>query len=177
MRRRAILFLFTAAALTACNNHTTSPTSPGNTNVVIFNAQLSPSNEVPPVTNAESSGTGNVQITFNITRDTSNNVVGAVVTFVLNLSGFPNGSVLTNAHIHQGVPGVVGPIVVNTTLNPANPITLMNGSVSNQTFANIPVTDVALIENIVTNPSGFYFDIHTMTNAAGAARAQLTVQR
>ena len=47
-----------------------SPTTPsGNTGPIIFTAQLSAANEVPPITNADANARGTVTITFNVPRD------------------------------------------------------------------------------------------------------------
>jgi hypothetical protein len=130
---------------------------------------------VPPVTNAESNARGDVRITFNLTRDGSNNVTGATATFVVNLNSFPAGSVWTLAHIHTGAAGVAGGFVVNTGLTPATAITLTNGAVANHTFANISVS-AQTMNDILANPAGFYFNAHTVLNPGGAVRGQLVRQ-
>ena len=172
MLKRGILILLTAVALVACDDD--GPTAPDDANVVVFTADLRASNEVPPITGAEANARGDVRITFTLTRDSSNNITGATPSFVVNLSNFPNGSRWTLAHIHEGGAGIAGGVRVNTGLTPGNAVILTNGSVSNQQFTNLPmITDTTLINNIIDNPAGFYFNAHSEANPNGAVRGQL----
>ena len=85
-----------------------SPTTPsGNTGPIIFTAQLSAANEVPPITNADANARGTVTITFNVPRDSATGAVtgGGSVTFQAQITGFPAGQVIRNAHIHTGASG------------------------------------------------------------------------
>jgi hypothetical protein len=84
-----MLMVAAAVVVARCDD---SPTAPDDPNVVVMTAQLSAANEVPPVTNAEANARGDVRVTFNLTRDGSNNVTGATATFVVNLNCFPVGS-------------------------------------------------------------------------------------
>ena len=180
MFRRILLMTMMAAGLAACDDD--SPTAPSpDPNVVVFTAQLAASNEVPPVTNAESAARGDVRITFNLTRDAANTITGGTATFVVNLNNFPAGSTWTLAHIHEGAAGVAGGVRVNTDLTPATAIPLTTGAVSNQTFSNKPIrntstSDPALINAILANPAGYYFNVHTTLNPSGAVRGQLVRQ-
>jgi hypothetical protein len=71
----------------------------------------------------------------------------------------------TEAHIHAGVRGVDGPVVVRlfTTPRPAGGFT--SGAVT--------VSDSNLLAALRSEPSGFYVDLHTHVFPGGAARAQL----
>jgi hypothetical protein len=148
----------------------------------VFTAQLSASNETTPIAGGEQNARGDVRITFNLTRDAANNVSGGSATFVVNLRDFPAGAIWTLAHIHRGASGVAGNVVVNTGLTPPTTnIPLTNGTISNQTFSNQPIVtngqpDVALINDIISNPAGFYFNVHTAANGNGAVRGQLVKQ-
>lgn len=173
MLKRGLIVMMMAAALAGCDDD--SPTAPSDPNVAVFTAQLSAANEVPPITNAESTARGDVRITFNLTRDGSNNVTGATATFVVNLNNFPAGSSWTLAHIHAGAAGVAGGVRVNTGLTPAAAVPLPNGAVVNHTFSNIAVTATDMNE-ILGNPAGFYFNVHTVLNSTGAVRGQLVRQ-
>src|SRR5687767_415213 len=101
MIRRGLLAFVMAIALVGCDDDD-NPLEPADPNVVTFTAQLSAANEVPPVTNAESTARGDVRIVFNLTRDAGNNVSGATANFTVNLNSFPAGSTWTLAHIHVG---------------------------------------------------------------------------
>lgn len=173
MLKRGCLLLIAMLAFAGCDD---SPTEPSDPNVVIFTAQLNAANEVPPITNAEANARGDARIIFNLTRDSSNNITGANVDFFVNLNNFPNGSTWTLAHIHRGAAGVAGGVVINTGLTPTNSITLTSGSVTNQAFTAISVTNADLVNEILNNPAGFYFNAHAALNGGGAVRGQLVRQ-
>jgi hypothetical protein len=64
---------------------------------------------------------------------------------------------------------------VNSGLTAANAVQMPNGSVQNQTFSNIDVSPTTA-QQIIDNPNGFYYNVHTVLNGGGAARAQLVKQ-
>ena len=70
-----------------------------------FRATLSSSNEVPPVTNAEAGSGGTMDITIVATSDSAGAIIAAGVNFSGTLSTFPDGTVITAAHIHTGATG------------------------------------------------------------------------
>lgn len=180
MRTRGLLITLLAMVAAGCDSK--SPTAPTDPNLVVFTAQLNGANEVPPVTNAEANARGDARITMNLTRDGANNITGATFNFVVNLSSFPAGSVWTLAHIHEGAPGIAGPARVNSGLTPATAVTLTNGTVTNHTFSNIVFNAtvnpdaVNLINQMIVNPNGFYFNVHTVLNGGGAVRGPLVKQ-
>ena len=159
----------------ACGS--SSPSTPSTTlpNTINFTAALNPANEVPPVTNADASGSGSGTFKLDLTRDSAGTITAAKATFVFTLNGFPAGTNVILGHIHTGGPGVTGSPIVNTGITAANPVVLANGSVSNHTIANIDVTP-ANAQLIIDNPNGFYYNLHTTLNPGGAARAQLVKQ-
>ena len=174
---RASTVLFGLALLgSACGGSSSSATTPTTTtgaNTVVFTAALSPANEVPPVTNADSTGSGTATITLNLTKDSAGNITAATVTFQINLTGFPANTNLTAAHIHQGATTCACPVVVSTTLANGE-LVLGNGS-GGFTKASIPAgADVA--QGMINNPSAYYFNVHTTLNGGGAARGILVKQ-
>ena len=158
-----------AAALFAvgCSSSSTSPSTPTNPT---FTAQISPANENPPITNAESVVTGNASITMVTTKDAGGNITSASATFVVNITNLPTGSSVNIAHIHEAPAGVNGSIVVSTGLA-AGEVTVTNG-VASFTKANVPVT-AEVAQRILNNPAGFYFNVHSTLNPGGFARGQL----
>ena len=171
MKRFAtIAFALTLAlAVSACDDD--SPSNPSASNTVRFNSVLLPSNEVPPVTNADQSASGTVVVTLNLTRDSSQNITAATADFIVNLTGFPNATSLTAAHIHPGVAGVNGGQIVNLQLS-SGEFVLANGAVSfTKSGINVNPPDVA--QQIINNPAAFYFNVHTTLNGGGAVRGQL----
>jgi hypothetical protein len=170
MTRRVLVFALLATATVACSNNNNTPTSP-TTVAPKFTATLLPSNEVPPVTNADSTGSGTVTITFNLTKDSSGNVTAATADFNGTFTGFPNGTTLTAAHIHNGSTGANAGVFVSAGLSPGE-VTFPNGSGTLTKTAQPMTVDEA--NAILANPSAFYFNIHTALNPGGAARGQLT---
>jgi hypothetical protein len=153
-----------------CSKDSASPTTPSPSTNPIFTATLSPANEVPPVTNAEAGVSGTATITLNTTRDGSGNVTGASATFAVTLGGFPAGSAVNIAHIHEGASTCACPVVVNTTLA-AGEVTIANGLTS-FTKSNITVTP-EVAQRIINNPGNFYFNVHSSLNTGGVARGTL----
>lgn len=170
MKRVAILMAVLALAAGCDDNDT--PTQPSNTGAIVFTAQLTAANEVPPVTNAESGGRGTTTITLNVPRDSSGNITGSgSVTFGIQLSGFPAGTAIVAAHIHPGAAGVNGSPLINTGLTAGAPMLLGDGTGNLSITQNIGQADA---QNITASPSSFYFNVHTPLNGGGASRGQLT---
>jgi hypothetical protein len=168
MKGLSILAVVSALCAAGCGSSSSS-TSPTN-GAPTFTATLLPANEVPPITNAENVGSGTATIVFNVTKDSSGNVSTASVQFTASVFGFPPNTVVTIAHIHQGVTGVSGGIKI-TAVGTAGTVTLTNGS---GTFtATTSNADAATVQAILANPSGYYFNIHTTVNPAGVMRGQL----
>jgi len=175
MIKRYVVIAALAVAAAGCGDDDgpTAPTGPPTT--IVFTAALSPANEVPPVTNADASGRGTGTFTLNLTRDGAGAITAATGTFVLSLTGFPAGTVVRAMHVHPGAPGVNGPPLIDSGLTAATALTLAAGTLTNQTFANIPVP-ATTAQEMITNPNGFYFNVHTALNPGGAVRAQLVRQ-
>ena len=171
MKRLAILAAVLMLAV-ACGD---SPTDPSDTNTgpIVLTAQLSAANEVPPIANAEANARGLATITMNVTRNPATGAVTGpgTVNFSAQLAGFPNGSSVILAHIHRGAAGVVGPVVVDTGLSGANPFSLPAGA-GTLTANNVAITQ-ALAAEIVADPAGFYFNVHSPLNAGGVVRGQM----
>ena len=150
-------------------NSTSATTTPATAANPTFTAALSPANEVPPVTNAESGVSGTANITFVTTKDAAGNITSATVTFAVTLGGFPAGSAINIAHIHEGASTCVCPVVVNTTLGPGD-VTVANGLTS---FTKTVSAAADVTQRILANPSGFYFNVHSTLNPGGVARGTL----
>jgi hypothetical protein len=71
----------------------------------------------------------------------------------------------TAAHIHRGLAGVNGPIVV-----PLTPPASGDPGASGEC---IPEVESELVQEIRANPGGFYVNVHTEQFPAGAVRGQL----
>jgi hypothetical protein len=73
------------------------------------------------------------------------------------------GAPLTLAHIHEGDPGVNGPVVVDLQVLPSGQETCVSG-------------DPAVLNRIVENPGGFYVNLHTDAFPNGVLRGALSAQ-
>lgn len=161
MKRLGIAVITLALGVAGCgDDNNGNPAGPSN--LTVLTVQLSPANEVPPVTNAENTARGTAVITINRSANT--------IDFSVSLTGFTPTSSVNVAHIHPGAAGVNGPVQVNTGLTPGT-VTLNNGA---GTFS-LPGVQVSadIITQILANPQGFYFNVHTSLNGGGAIRGQL----
>ena len=117
----------------------------------MFNATLSGANEVPP---ADAKGTGTAVVALD-----SGAQRACVVSTISGVDLPGSGS-----HIHSGVAGVAGPIVVPFSA-PTTP-----------TFGSCGPADNALISSIVASPAAFYFNVHNRAFPAGVIRGQLVAR-
>jgi hypothetical protein len=173
MKRLSIAVIGLLLAAGCSSSSSTPSTTTAGTTTTRFTATLSPAQETPPISNAESVGSGTSTMDFNITRDASGTITAATVNFTASIQGFPATTVVNIAHIHTGATGVAGPILISTTVNPGE-VTLSSGA-GTFTRVAIPVT-VAQMQSILDNPAGFYFNIHTAANPGGVMRGQLVKQ-
>jgi hypothetical protein len=159
MNRCAILMLATCLVAVGCGDDDNGTGPSGGP--MVFTADLRPANEVPPIGNAESGGSGSAQITI------ANNQA----TMFFQLTGFPADTRVVGAHIHRAPAGVNGGILVNTGVSAASPVSLSN-PISEFSVSGVPV-DASLVQEIANNPAGFYFNVHSPLNPGGFARGQL----
>ena len=168
MKRAAALAIMLAVAGAGCGSK--SPSSPSN-QPTVFTVTLKASSEAPPVTNSEANATGTAIITINTVKDSAGNVTSGTIDFNVTMSGFPNGSAAVAAHIHNAPVGVSGGIFIGTPLTAGTAIQMPNGSGS-FSFTGVNAS-VDQINQILANPAGFYFNVHTTVNPGGAIRGQL----
>jgi hypothetical protein len=172
MKRLSVLAAGFALLTAGCGSSSPAPTNP--TPVAgpsLFTASLSPANEVPPIANAESTVNGIANITLNTTKDGAGNITAATAVFAVTLGGFPAGSTVNIAHIHEGAATCACPVVVNTTLA-AGQVTVSGGLAS---FTRDGITvPVEVAQRMIANPAGFYFNVHTTLNPGGVARGTLS---
>ena len=138
-----------------------NPTAPSD--IKIFTVQLSALNEVPAVTNAESTARGTAVITVNKATN--------AIDFNVSLNNFPAGSSVNIAHIHgPAAAGTNASIIVNTGLATGQ-VVLTNGS-GTFSFQSV-VAPAATVQAILAAPQNNYFNVHTSLNPGGAIRGQL----
>jgi hypothetical protein len=161
--KRIFLAVVLASIAVGCGDSATSPSAANPT----FTAQMLPANETSAIGGGEQTSSGTATITFVTTTDAAGNVTSANATAVVNMQGFPAGTTITLAHIHTGASGVAGPVLVPF---PPGSVTLTNGAGSFTTTTAVGGADAT---NIMNNPAGFYFNVHTAANPGGVMRAQL----
>lgn len=166
MKRLATVALAIAAVACGSNNPTT-PSQPG---APTFVATLLPANETTPVSQPEQAGNGNVTVTFTVTRDANQAITDCKATFVVNLAGFPAGQAVTAAHIHPGAAGVPGPAQISLALASGEVVFASGSGQFTKNNINVPPADAT---NILNNPAGFYFNVHSGASPQGFARGQL----
>ena len=159
--KRLVLAAAVVVGIAGCGS---SNSTPAPSNITVFTVQLSPANEVPPVTNAEQSARGTAVITVNSQANT--------IDFNVSVNSFPTTSVLTAAHIHPGAAGVAGGVLIGTGLTSANAPSLATGSAT-FSFNGVAPTSADQITQILANPQNFYFNVHTTANGSGVMRGQL----
>jgi hypothetical protein len=174
MTRWGVLLVAVCMLGAAACDDDASPTAPSSNAPVTFTVAMTAAQEVPAVTNAESTATGTATITLTPTRDSANAITGGSVVMAFTVQNFPAGSTVTLAHIHPGATGVTGGALVNTGLSAATAIGMPNGSAS---FISPAVTvDAATASALIATPQNFYFNVHTTLNPGGAVRGQLRAQ-
>lgn len=124
-----------------------------------FVAHMTGPQETP--TAGDTDGIGNAAVTFDITDDTDA-VNGAQACWDLSYSNLTGTPIM--AHIHRGVTGVAGPVVV-----PFTPFANLGANSATGCITLAP----ALATEIMTTPSNFYVNVHTTDFPAGAIRGQL----
>jgi len=157
----------TTAPPTATAEPTQAPTGE-----VTLRATLSAANEVPPVSGPEASGSGTATVIIRTARNVSGQLSAATAEFRIELSGFPAGTVITGAHIHEGAAGANGPVRVNTGITADAPLELAGGS---GVIAKVGiVVDVEVAQQILANPGNWYVNVHSTNNPGGVVRGQLS---
>ena len=173
-RMLAAVAAISIAALGSASCSDDDPGGPsGQPTTFVFTSTLTAANEVPPVSNSESTASGSVNLTMNVTRDTTGTITAATGTFVVNMTGFGAGTAITAAHIHPGAAGQVNGPAVNLALGNGE-IVLTTGAGS-FTKTAIPIT-TAQADQLIASPAAFYFNVHTTLNPGGAIRGQLALQ-
>ena len=110
-------------------------------------------------------------IALTVTRDGAGTITSASANFQISVTGFPAGTRITDAHIHNAATGSNGGVVVNAGLT-AGELAITNGSGSiTKNGINVPADRAAAI---LSNRAGHYFNVHTAINPDGAVRGQLS---
>ncbi len=151
MRRRSVFGVLIVVLTTLMPVTALAQVSSTFGNFYSLSAQLRGDTEIPP---GDSDGFGYARIT--VILDSSE------ICFQISVARIEPASA---AHIHSGVGGSTGPVVIPLEAPSA------------EGFANGCVTaDAALLVDIVTNPWNYYVNVHNGDYPAGALRGQLEAQ-
>jgi len=138
-----------------------------------FRAVMLPSNEVPAVTIAAS---GAATVLVHVVRDSSGNILSGSVDFNVSYQ-FPGAVTVTGLHIHTGAAGANGGVTINTGISSASPVAVDatgKGVIDRQAqVAADAATALDTIRGMLTDPSGYYVNMHTTDNPGGVIRGQL----
>lgn len=135
---------------------------------------MDPDQEIPFVTRLEADGTAT--ITVYSSRNAAGAVSSATVVFDVTHE-FPGSTTFTGLHIHSGAPGVAGPVVINTGIGGAATVTDADGAGNLYRLVDVSAlnaTALAAVQGLLTNPTGYYLNLHTSVNPGGAVRGMLS---
>ena len=171
MKRFSGVLLALAVLAASCSSD--PPTAPADDTHPQFKATLLPANEVPAIVGAETVGSGVATIDFTLVKDSAGAITAGPRTSVLMSPDSRRRRQSRLAHIHPGAAGVSGGVLVERGRRPGE-VVLTNGAV---TFSRLNITMTAVnARQIVNNPPGYYFNVHTEANPGGVMRGQLVKQ-
>jgi hypothetical protein len=139
-----------------------------------FKANMSPANEVPPITSVDTAATG--WITARINRDANGVINGGTVAFDLNFTN--TGAItFTGLHIHHpGAAGVNASVVINTGISGTAPVESASGSGNITRVVNVESANtagIAALAALITAPDTAYVNLHSTQFTGGVVRSQM----
>src|SRR5258708_33886096 len=127
-------------------------------------AELLGDKETAPITDTSA---GSVIVWVPVIRDSGGNITSGSVDFDVSTK-FSTAVTVTGLHIHKGVAGVAGSIVIPTDVSSIAVDPTGKGRVQKkvQFPAVAPATEPAVntIQHLLNNPQNFYANIHTTDN-------------
>ena len=142
---------------------------------VLLPVVLSPSREVPIVT--DRAGSGNAAILIVVWRDDDGTATKAAVDFNVVNYYFGQAESLLAMHIHKGPEGVSGPIVIRSGFEfGGTPVDVPMKGKGTLLFHRIveDPAELAVVEDVINDPKEFYLNIHSASNPPGLLRGQLS---
>jgi uncharacterized protein (TIGR03437 family) len=140
--------------------------------MMVLMSELSPANEVPPIVGLNATGTGTVMILT--TRSRQGALTSGLVLFNVAYSGFPPDTVLTAMHVHRGLPGANGGVVLDSAMTRTEVGGNGSGVLHFESEMNMTrAIVVSALEDIQYNPGGFYLNVHSVANPGGAIRGPM----
>lgn len=139
------------------------------TDRAVFQATLLPQNEVPaPQGLAASAGAA---LTLHTIRNIDGWILAGVAIFDVNYR-FPGAVQLTGIHVHDGVEGENGAVILNSGLSGENEPASSSGAGNSYRVVTLSSQKtLAAMEQILARPWTTYLNIHTADYPVGAGRA------
>jgi uncharacterized protein (TIGR03437 family) len=131
-----------------------------------------PSNEVPAI-NIVASGAATIWL--HVIRDAQGKVLSASTDFNVTHT-FPGEVQITGLHIHSGAAGTNGPVLIDSGIRGAEPVVSSTGrGTLNYQGQTLPTNTAGLdaVTGVLTNPGGYYVNLHTSEYPGGVIRGQL----
>jgi CHRD domain-containing protein len=137
-----------------------------------YKATMLSSNEVPAIAGLNASAS--VLVTLDVTRDSSSGTITSGAIMFDASYQFPTGVTFTGFHIHTGVAGVNGPVVLDSRTTGITSDATGVGRITRIISLATTQTVLDALKAVIANPSGHYINLHTTANPGGAVRAQLS---
>ncbi len=190
----AILALALISSFTSLARADTASSTTGTTTTsYVFDAELSGQNQVPPVaatTSTSTNGigtttattTGHARIWFDMSNATGSPTTTTMMWQSLNVW---NGNGITMAHLHCGLPGQNGPVVLDLFHSEASSsdvhgvlVATSTVSASNlhatTTGCSMPITNLTDLANAL-KAGIIYANVHSLAYPTGVVRGQMTL--
>lgn len=137
-----------------------------------FVADLRSSSEVPPVNDAEASCTGQGRFVLRAKLDPAGKITSATAQFSFFVRSCPEGTQIILAHIHRAPAGQNGAVTFDSGLEASAPTALRGGEIG-LNVEDVAISDVALLTDVIANPTVYYLNVHTVLHPQGLLRGQL----
>jgi uncharacterized protein (TIGR03437 family) len=136
-----------------------------------FRAVLLPSNEVPAV---PLNGSGAATVWLHVVRDAQGRVISASTDFNVGFT-LPAANNVVGLHIHRGAAGENGPVLIDSGIRAAEPVAVETSGRIMRQGQTLPTNADGLgaVNGVLTNPAGYYLNMHTTDFPGGVMRGQL----
>lgn len=141
-----------------------------------FVADLRSSDEVPPIVGAEAACAGQGRLVLRARLDPAGKITSATAQLSFLVNRCPDDTKIILAHVHQAATGQNGAVKIDSGLTASEPLAMGAGGIGFN-VEDIAVPDLAVVSDIITNPSSYYFNVHSSLHASGVIRGQLSHER
>lgn len=104
--------------------------------------------------------------------DPAGRITSATAQFSFFVRSCPEGTQLTQAHVHQGPAGRNGEISIDAGLGRGGAVAMKGGEIG-LNIEDVAVTDVSLLTDMIANPARYYMNVHSAMHPVGLLRGQL----